>query len=292
MDVLIYQLQYRSQLILLSQTIRFYLHNRCTGTTPAALTGSTPTGGDGAYIYLWENSTDNTTFGSASGTNNGINYAPGALTQTTWYRRTVTSGGCSDESTAVQITVNPTLPVSVTIQSSDADSTICAGESVTFTATPTNGGSAPLYQWRLNGLNVPGETGSAYTTSTLQNGYVVSVVLTSNASPCATGSPALSNNITTTVNAIPTITGTTPGSVCESGTVTLGATASAGTVNWYDVATGGSSLGTGTSFITPGISTTTTYYVDATSNGCTTASRTPVIATVNTVPAITGTDAG
>ncbi len=68
----------------------------CTGTTPAALTGSTPTGGDGTYAYLWESSTDNTTFGSASGTNNGSNYTPGALTQTTWYRRTVTSDGCSD----------------------------------------------------------------------------------------------------------------------------------------------------------------------------------------------------
>ncbi len=80
-----------------------------------------------------------------------------------------------------------------------------------------------------------------------------------------------------TVNTIPTITGTTPGSRCGTGTVILGATASAGTINWYAASSGGTSLGTGTSYTTPSISTTTTYYVDATDGGCTTATRTAVI---------------
>ena len=79
----------------------------------------------------------------------------------------------------------------------------------------------------------------------------------------------------------PTITGTTPVSRCDAGTVTLSATASAGTLNWYAASTGGISLGTGTSFTTPSISTTTIYYVDATNTGCTSA-RTAVIATVKT----------
>src|SRR5665811_88390 len=102
-----------------------------------------------------------------------------------------------------------------------------------------------------------------------------------------------SNSVTQTVTVtdIPIITGTTPGSVCGPGTVTLGATASDGTINWYAASTGGSTLGTGTSFTT-NISSTTTYYVDVTDNGCTTASRTAVVATVvalPTVAAITGT---
>jgi len=95
--------------------------------------------------------------------------------------------------------------------------------------------------------------------------------------------------LTATFSPIPSITGTTPATRCGSGTLTLGATASAGTINWYAAASGGASLGTGTSFTTPSIATTTTYYVDATNNGCTTASRTAVIATVNTIPTITGT---
>ena len=82
------------------------------------------------------------------------------------------------------------------------------------------------------------------------------------------------------------------GSNCGTGTVTLGAAASAGTINWYSSATGGSSLGTGTSFTTPSISATTTYYVDATNNGCTTGTRTAVLATINPVPTITGTTPG
>jgi len=83
-----------------------------------------------------------------------------------------------------------------------------------------------------------------------------------------------------------TITGTTPGSRCGTGTVTLGATASAGTINWYSTLIGGSSLGTGTSYTTPSISTTTTYYAEATDNGCTTAVRTAVVATVKAIPIV------
>lgn len=86
----------------------------------------------------------------------------------------------------------------------------------------------------------------------------------------------------------PTITNTSPNSRCGTGTVTLGATASAGTINWYSTATGGISLGSGNSYTTPSISTTTTYYVDATNNGCTTASRTAVTATINTTNTWTG----
>src|SRR6185436_361206 len=93
--------------------------------------------------------------------------------------------------------VNANLPASVTITSSDADNTICDGTSVTFTATPTNGGTTPSYQWKLNGNNV-GTNQATYTTTTLVNGDVVTVVLTSSYA-CATGNPATSDPIATTV---------------------------------------------------------------------------------------------
>ena len=77
------------------------------------------------------------------------------------------------------MTVNPNLPVSVSI-SADPGNTICDGTSVTFTASPVNGGSSPAYQW-FNGANpIAGETSSTYTSSTLVNGDVISVQLTSN----------------------------------------------------------------------------------------------------------------
>jgi hypothetical protein len=104
------------------------------------------------------------------------------------------------------------------------------------------------------------------------------------------GFPSPGENMTLYVRATPTITGTTPASRCDAGTVILGATASSGTINWYNTTSGGSSLGTGISFTTPSISSTTTYYVDATNSGsgysCTTSSRTPVVATVNYNPMI------
>ncbi|MDF2453193.1 MAG: hypothetical protein K0S26_2697 [Bacteroidota bacterium] len=85
----------------------------------------------------------------------------------------------------------------------------------------------------------------------------------------------------------PTITGTTPSSRCGTGTLSIGATASTGTVNWYTAATGGTAIATGTSFTTPSLSSTTVYYVDATNAGCTTSSRTSVTASVNAIPTIT-----
>lgn len=73
------------------------------------------------------------------------------------------------------------------------------------------------------------------------------------------------------------------GNRCGTGTVTLSASGCTGTYTWYNVSTGGTSIGTGSSFITPSISSSTTYYVECTAVGCT-SSRASVIATVYTIP--------
>jgi len=99
-----------------------------------------------------------------------------------------------------------------------------------------------------------------------------------------------SDTITVTVGN-PTITGTTPNSRCDAGTLTLGASASAGTLSWFANPTGGAALGTGTSFVTPSISSTTTYYVETTNVGCT-SPRTAVTATVNNSPTATVNQTG
>jgi len=101
------------------------------------------------------------------------------------------------------------------------------------------------------------------------------------------GDPIINVSASTSITIeIPTITGVTPDTRCGTGIVNLEATASSGVIMWYATATGGSSLATGTSY-DPSISSTTTYYVDATANGCTTTSRTAVVGTVNGVPTIT-----
>jgi gliding motility-associated-like protein len=93
------------------------------------------------------------------------------------------------------------------------------------------------------------------------------------------GDPILEIAASTTIT-IPKISTTVPGSICGSGSVTLQATATGGTVNWYDAAIGGTLLKTGNSYTTPTLLTTATYYVDA---GCSTA-RTPITATIKPLP--------
>lgn len=57
------------------------------------------------------------------------------------------------------------------------------------------------------------------------------------------------------------ITSTTPGSVCDSGTVDLQVTANSSNIYWYESATGGEPINVGANFTTPDISQTTSYYV-------------------------------
>ena len=77
----------------------------CSSSTPAGLTGNSVI----SSIYLWESSTTSATtgFASASGTNNAQNYTPGALTQTTWYQRSITKSGCTGIAVALQMTILP-----------------------------------------------------------------------------------------------------------------------------------------------------------------------------------------
>jgi hypothetical protein len=89
----------------------------------------------------------------------------------------------------------------------------------------------------------------------------------------------------------PTITTTIPASRCGDGTVTLSAATSGdASAQWFTAATGGTALSTSKTFVTPSISATTTYYVEALENGCPSNARSAVVATVNPIPTITTSD--
>jgi len=98
----------------------------------------------------------------------------------------LTAATATSTGTTMQVT-SVTPSVSIAASSNPA----CVGSNVTFTATPTNGGT-PSYQWKLNGTNVG--TGVTYSNSTLVSGDLVTCVMTSNAS-CLTTATATSNAI-------------------------------------------------------------------------------------------------
>jgi hypothetical protein len=75
---------------------------------------------------------------------------------------------------------------------------ICAGESVTFTATPANAGATPSYQWKVNGTNA-GTDAATFTSTTLVNSDVVSCTMTPGCD-AQTLSAVNSNSVTMTVN--------------------------------------------------------------------------------------------
>lgn len=90
--------------------------------------------------------------------------------------------------------------------------------------------------------------------------------------------------------AIDAIAGTIPSapagvdnSRCGPGVVSISATSS-DTVYWYTNPAGGAALGAGAVFITPSINATTVYYAEA-ANTCRSTNRTPVTATINSLPA-------
>ena len=91
---------------------------------------------------------------------------------------------------------------------------------------------------------------------------------------------------TSSIITIPNITNTIAASNCDPGTLNLQATANTPTIYWYDSLVGGMPIATGTSFITPYLTGTTTYYVTAADNTCTTITRTAITATINTIPVI------
>ena len=106
------------------------------------------------------------------------------------------AGENSSAGFSVNAQVTPTVSIAA-----NPGTTICAGTNVIFTATPTNGGISPSYQWYIGGSAVNGQTGSTFTASTLTNGNVVSVVMTTSAL-CPTSITATSNSITMTVNPV------------------------------------------------------------------------------------------
>ena len=141
-------------------------------------------------------------------------------------------------SSAVKLTVYPYSTPSLLV-GSNSGNTVCQGASVIFTATPFNGGTAPSYQWKKNGVAV-GTNSATYTDANLATGDVVTVTLTSN-SPCATTATVTASGppIAVVPNVMPTlsINGPATRTLCAGDLATFTSSSTAGgptpTYQWY-----------------------------------------------------------
>jgi len=130
--------------------------------------------------------------------------------------------GITPATNFASLSLQTALTPSVTVAASPSGP-ICSGTSVTFTATPVNGG-VPSYSWEVAGS--PVATGISYTSSSLADGNTVRVVMT--ATGCVTSTTASSALITMTVNPTPAaLTG--PTNVCTGQSITLSSTTPGGT---------------------------------------------------------------
>lgn len=166
-------------------------------------------------------------------------------------------GNCSNE--VIQTTnawyavgVGGPFQVGVTAQFDANLTTFCSTPAtVNFSNLSTN---ANTYSWDFGDGNTSTGTNPAHTYTT-PGTYAVQLF--------ADGGTCGSD--TTLVTAYITITDDVPNvnnqSICTAASLTLTASGS-GTLNWYNNSTGGTSFNTGTSYTTPVLNTTTTYYVE------------------------------
>lgn len=140
------------------------------------------------FVYIWNSGANSSVELSLINQNTAPSGNDFALDNITFQETYSVSG-------TTNVVVNNTLPVSLAI--STPSTTINAGETVTISATPTNGGATPTYQWKVNDIDA-GSNSSSFTFMPADHD-IVSCTLSSSLT-CASGSPATSNAITITYN--------------------------------------------------------------------------------------------
>lgn len=162
----------------------------------------------------------------------------------------------------------------------------CNTGSVSLSASPGANGNAVRWYDAPGGGNLLASSTSFVTPSiSTTTTYYISSYNTSTG--CESGRTAIQAIVY--APSAPSVSG---GSNCPGNSVTLNASPGSGgnDIRWYTASSGGSSVGAGGSYVTPALSSSTTYYAATfnTTNGCESVSRTAVTATINPTPSIPG----
>ncbi|SFC90730.1 SprB repeat-containing protein, partial [Flexibacter flexilis DSM 6793] len=207
-----------------------------TASTNISLSSSS-----GAAVFNWTASlVSGTVTGFSAGSGSSIAQA---LTGTGVVRYTITSSanGCSSTPLTVDVTVTSIITASVSLSRTPSGS-ICIGNNVVITATPTNGGATPTYDWFVNGSSTPVQSGTSNVLNVtgLTANTTVDVVMTPSGIGCL-ASPTATASIS-----IPVVPGllvssvVTPASACGASDGSIVVTITNGTTpsfSWSDGST-------------------------------------------------------
>ena len=168
----------------------------CEGSTLSLFASAT---GTGTITFGWTGPNNFTSTDQNPSITNATVAATGTYTVTA-------SNGCGTNATGTtSATVLAGLVPIVSIVA-DPSGAICAGTSVTFTATAgiLGGGIVSSYDFRLNGTSVQNTAGNTFTSSSLANGDQMSCTITVTGGACLFSTTASSNMITTSVSSLDT----------------------------------------------------------------------------------------
>lgn len=221
----------------------------CSGN--AVILTATPSAGTAPYTYVW--STGETT--ASISVNKGATYSVSVTDKT---------DGCQPVVQTITVTesTTPSTPTA-------SDVIVCANTPATLQATAP-GGTYSWYDAPVGGNLV--YTGDTFTTPPIKQNTTYYVETSFG------GCPSARNAVNITLTGNPTGGGDP---VCAGNQATLKA-AGGDNYAWYD-APNGNLVGSGPTFVTPPITTNTTYYLRSTVNGCSSGSI-PVTAVVTPYP--------
>jgi PKD repeat protein len=152
--------------------------NICIGTVAAALTGTTPSGGSGTYVYQWQSSLNGTAWSDVLGANS-ISFTPPTPTVSIYYRRSVVSGPCSNNlSNQIKITVNPHAQAEITYNKNvDCAPFILDANNIAATLYPDRNS---IYTWFADNVQIGmGPTFPGYTIMNGNESVTIKLVVTS-----------------------------------------------------------------------------------------------------------------
>lgn len=231
-------------------------------------------------------------------------YSSGTFFSAQWTATlgTITSTSLSPDGTTAYATVQWTSPGTGTIRIRDgailetrnvtiscavgnpsfspSSPSVCGSGSISLTATTGSQGTTVRWYNAITGGTLL-TTGGSYTTPVLSSTTTYYISSYNSTTGCES-SPRVA--VTVGVNAIPAQPAVINATICIGKTATLSATPGSGgqEVQWFAASTGGTALATGSTFVTPALTASTTYYA-ATRNTTSNCSSTRVAVTATVV---------